>query len=982
VAAAVAAVSAEPDAVPEDLPRRQPVAPEQAAATLTVRPAYRIELVAAEPLVADPVALSFDEHGRLFVVEMRDYSERRAERLGRIRRLEDTDGDGRFDRATTFAEDLPWPTAVFCWGRGVFVGATPDLLFLEDADDNGIADRRETVFTGFASDFAPYQTNRLNVQALLNSLSWGLDNRIHGSASLSGGKVRPAAQPTAQPVDLRGRDFSFDPRTRSLRAESGGGQHGLSFDNAGRKFVCSNSDHLQLVHYEARYADRNPNYTPPNPRLNIAVDGPAAAVFRLSGEEPWRLMRTRWRVAGLVPGPIEGGGRASGYFTAATGVTIYRGNAWPAADHGDVLIADCGSNLIHRKKLSRTGMSWSAARASDETHREFVASTDNWFRPVQFANGPDGALYVLDMYREVIEHPWSLPPGIKRHLDLHNGADRGRIFRLVPNGFQQPPQPRLASASNTDLVRALEHANGWHRDTAARLLYQRNDKSLAGTIERLLVESSFPLGRLHALYALDGLEVLSDAHLLHGLSDPASDVRRHAVRLAEHRLREQQVSEPLWTALERLTDDPDPEVRLQLAFTLGEIRHSRRIQALARLGARDAEELWARVAILTSVGAEAWALFQSLLPSPTAPCGAGLRTLLTELAAQLAPAPDPARTQALLDSVRTAGDARLTLAIAGRLGTTPGMPPGVAALFVQSRSWRELTSSALALAADSSAEESLRIEAIRFLGLTRPAGATSPLRTALDVRQPPAVQHAATQALLEFPDAAATELILAAWERFAPDTRALAATAVLAKRDSIIPFLEAVRAGRLTTTDVPIDRLPSLRAHPDPRVRTLTRELFPEALARERDAVVRDYQSALGLRGDPSSGARIFEARCAACHRVGGLGVALGPDLASTRANSPEQVLTSILDPNRDVPPAHTAYTAETRDGEAYTGLLLADTAGGIVLHQGGGVETRIRRADLLSLKSQGKSLMPDGLEAGLSAQSMADLLAFLRLER
>ncbi|HXG46879.1 MAG TPA: PVC-type heme-binding CxxCH protein, partial [Methylomirabilota bacterium] len=293
----------EPEVTAADLPRVPPTPPERALDTFRVKPGFRIELAAAEPVVVDPIAMSFDADGVLYVVEMRDYSERRPERLGRVRRLEDRDGDGRFERSTVFMDNLPWPTAVHCYDDGVFVGATPDILYGTDIDGDGVADLREVVFTGFASDYAPYETNRLNVQALLNSFNWGPDLRIHGASGGSGGRVHAVDTPftrqwrqrhgiTTTPdtnaIDLRGRDFSFDPRRLELRAESGGAQYGLSFDSAGRKFVCSNSDHIQQVMYEARYTSGDAGRTLPPPRVSIARDGPAAPVYRISPDEPWR----------------------------------------------------------------------------------------------------------------------------------------------------------------------------------------------------------------------------------------------------------------------------------------------------------------------------------------------------------------------------------------------------------------------------------------------------------------------------------------------------------------------------------------------------------------------------------------------------------------------------------------------------------------------------------------------------------------------
>src|SRR5205809_4159039 len=312
-------LAAEPEVSEKDLPRVPPTESNKATATFQIKRGFRIELVAAEPLVVDPIAIAFGEGGRLFVVEMRDYPERRNEtpHLGRIRLLQDTDGDGRFDKSTVYVDNLPWPTAVICWNGGIFVGATPDILYCKDTNGDGVADVREVVFTGIAGNYAPYDVNKLNVQALFNGFTWGLDNRIHAANGGDGGKVylvdseftrawqgRAGINPKSEirnpkSLDLRGHDFSFDPRTLTMRLESGGGQYGLSFDDHGRKFVCSNSAHIREVMYEDRDSARNPFFTMPPAAVDMAADGPAAPVYRISPDEPWRVLRTRWRVTGL-----------------------------------------------------------------------------------------------------------------------------------------------------------------------------------------------------------------------------------------------------------------------------------------------------------------------------------------------------------------------------------------------------------------------------------------------------------------------------------------------------------------------------------------------------------------------------------------------------------------------------------------------------------------------------------------------------------
>src|SRR5262245_16354934 len=214
-------------------------------------------------------------------------------------------------------------------------------------------------------------------------------------------------------------------------------------------------------------------------------------------------MLTKWRVEGLEEG-IEAGGRPPGYFSAACGLPIYRGNAFPREYVGDAFVADPAENVVHHKKVVHSGATASAERPADEKTVEFLASRDTWFRPVFMANAPDGTLYIADMYREIIE-ALGIPEEIAKHLDFDAGADMGRIYRVVPDGFKQPPAPRLSRASLEELVATLEHPNGWHRDTAARLIYERNDRTAAPMLVKLVTQSKSPLGRLHALYALNGL---------------------------------------------------------------------------------------------------------------------------------------------------------------------------------------------------------------------------------------------------------------------------------------------------------------------------------------------------------------------------------------------------------------------------------------------------------------------------------------------
>ncbi len=612
----------------DELPRIPPVPADKAGPTFQLQHGFRLELFASEPQVASPVDACFDENGRMYVAEMRDYpfsweptklnpAGGGKKDAGVVRLLEDTDGDGKADRSVIFADKLTWPTSVCCYRGGVFVLAPPDLHYFKDTDGDGRADVHQIVLSGFRRD---------NVQAVANNLKWSLDNRIVFAAGRNGGVLLRDGKKV---FDIRGQDLSLDPATFALSAITGGEQFGLCFDDWGNRFVCSNSNHIEQVVLEERYLRRNPYFAASNAIRSIAKEGPAAPVFRKSPPEPWRVVRTRRRVsdpAMLRSLPFTEQ-FAVGYFTSAAGITIYRGDTYPADFRGNAFIGDVGGNLVHRKLLHRDGPLVQAERADENT--EFLTSTDNWFRPVNFVNAPDGTLYLLDMYRETIEHPFSIPEDIKSHLDLQSGDDRGRIYRLVPPGYHKHNSAKLGGLGAVELVRQLESTNAWNRETAQRLLVERSDRTAVGPLEQLAHDSKSSLGRLHALYTLDGLNALSDRTLLVAIADPEPRVRAHAARLCEPRLNR---SPAVMAALLRLTDDRDGLVRFQLALSLGDAEPTAAVEPLARLahGAGSDELLGA--AILTSAGANADRVVLELLADDSFADRAEAAGLLGDLA--------------------------------------------------------------------------------------------------------------------------------------------------------------------------------------------------------------------------------------------------------------------------------------------------------------------------------------------------------------
>ena len=909
------------------LPRTPPTEPANALSTFQIRPGFKLELAAAEPLVTDPIAMSFDEDGRLYVIEMRDYSERRHMQLGRVRLLEDTDDDGRFDQSTVFAEDLPWPTAVICYDGGVFVGATPDIFFMKDTDGDKKADIRRVVFTGFAE-----AQERLNVQGLMNSFNWGLDNRIHGATGPNGAKMRCVSGLSAKVLDLRGKDFSFDPRNPTdFRAESGGGQHGMSFSDDGRKFVCHNSAHIKLVMYEDRYAARNPFSSMPPVLLDIPEDGPAAEVYRISPEEPWRVLRTQWRVAGKVSGPVEGGGRASGYFTSATGVTIYRGDAFPQEYRGDAFIADVGSNLIHRKKLFPKGVALVAKRAPDEQKSEFLASKDLWFRPVQFANAPDGCLYIADMYREVVEHPWSLPDSIKEQLDLNSGNDRGRIYRIAPEKFERRKLTPLGKASTTELVATLEHANGWHRDTAARLLYERQDPVAVPLIEKLFMTSQKPLARLHAFHAL------ANPPIANALSDPDPRIREHASRKART------IDELLL-----LAGDRSPRVRYQAAFALGEFHQQRKTVALAAIVRADPSDPWVRAAVLSS---------------------------LTDEAPDLLPVGGPEFKKALLQHIG-ARNKREEVEKATRFLQDAGLSYALAfAEGAGSLRGDALLARATETARDPKAPE--RLAAVKLVGLSVAPARVGMLLSLIHPGEAEAIQRAAIAALAKGAGSNTATKIVQAWPSLTPALRAEALSLLLGRPERASVLLDSIASGAIQRADLSSGQIKFLTDHKDSAVRERAIMVFSKASETKRQDVIDRFSPALSLTGDPVKGKQIYAERCASCHRLGSEGHALGPDLITVKNAGKEKLLLNIIDPNREVLPNFASYLVETKSEDSYIGIL-AEAGAEVIIREAFGKETRVPRSKVKQITSQSQSLMPEGLEAGLTAQQMADLLEYL----
>ncbi len=987
----------------DGLPRIEPTAPEQAAAKFEVQHGFRLELIAAEPLVTDPVAMAYDENGRAYVVEMNDYpytdpeldvawAEQESEAIGRVRLLYDDDGDGVFDRSSVFAEGLSWPTGVACWKGGVFVTATPDIWYLKDTDGDGASDERRKVFTGF---------RKYNVQAVINNLQWGLDHRVYAAGSSNGGQIQPGESLDAMAVLLGRNDFRFDPVSGEFEAISGGARFGNCFDDWGNRFICNIRNPVQHIVLEDRYLARNPSLAVASAVHDSADSGDAVPVYRISPPEPWRELNAARLAAENRTGTPRSEMHATGFVTSAAGVTIYRGDAYPAEFYGDAFVGEVAGNLVIRYRMEPDGATFRAVR--EEAPPEFLASTDNWFRPVNFVNAPDGTLHLLDMYRETIEHPWSIPDDIKALVDLQSGRDRGRIYRLVPavtrEGFVPQPAPRLGEAPIGELVATLENPNGWWRDTAHRLIYERQDAAAVNPLRALLIGSESPVARLHALYSLDGLQSLESADILAALADSSPRMREHGIRFAERHLQKDAVARDVrsqaTSRIRELLDDTDARVRLQAALSLETRDDGDALAALTGLLRRDADDPWIRTAVLSSLDENATTeLLMSVLGDAgwmAAPAGLDLcTTLINQSAARLTPEQSGAmlslicQREGLLDDGSIDFDSQpflLLLTVAERYDAS-GRTPQEIATAADARTAEILarvTESAETAAVSTEAELEHRVAAIRWLGCQGYEVAGPVLVELLDISQPQEVQSATTSVLSRFRDPRVAAALLERYGRLTPALREQVIIVLLARTDRLDALLTAIEKGEVPPGDIPPVRRTLLLKSGDAAVRERVQRLFgSEATPAEKRAVIERYRDVLTGSPDLDRGRAVFRRECATCHRAGGEGHDVGPALATIRSRTPAEVLEHILDPNREVSPHYLEYVVVTLDGLVKTGAIASETPTSITLRQPEGKQETVLRQDIDTISSSGKSLMPEGLEQKVTPEEMADLIGFL----
>lgn len=954
-----------------------PLSPEESLKHLKTEPGLRVELVAAEPMVVDPVAVAWDERGRMYVVEDRGYPTGPGKDnppRGQVVLLKDDDGDGQYDKRTVFADGLTFPNGVMPWRGGVYVTCAPDLYYFKDTDGDGKADVKETVFKGFQD----LSTTQLRVSHPILAI----DNWVYLTSGLTAAKVTSPAWTNREPVFLNRVDGRFRPGTTEIEPTSGTAQFGQTFDAFGRRFICSNRNHVQHVVMAQRYARRNPHYPITQLVEDIPDHGAACRLYPIS--------------ANIVTAAYHGG-----YVTSACGVTIYNGTTLPDEYRGNAFFCEPAGNLVHRDVLMPDGATFVAMRAYPTN--EFLASPDNWFRPVNLAVGPDGALYVCDMYRKTIEHPDYLPEATRKVTDFESGKGMGRIYRIIADRPRVTGRVKysaiivqmwLVGANVKQLCAALERPDEWWRMTAHRLLLERCDPEAVPLLLQLARgRARLPEARVRALHLLAELGALKFDLFERLLADGDPVICEHALQLAEPRFAR---SPALVTRALELADHPDPRVRFQCALSLGEADDDRVVPALAGIAARSLDDKWTRAAVLSAIAKHEDEFLRAVLPLAGAKSSEGFSALMGELGRILAASqPQPNLFPLLRELLGSEGAEDLAWQMAAVGGFGEGLrgrglgskqTPALASLLKDDSTDLSARADTLfqragEVALDASRPLAARLAAVSLLAEGDYALAGGTLEKLLEPQQPGELQTAAIRALARMlaVDKASVLVQRARWNAYTPTVRDVVLT-VLAGNVSLLPVLfSAVEAGDVPAYTVNPERRNQLMHHKDEAIKMRAEKLFKDLTPGDRMKVYEETKPVLALKGDGQNGHTLFQKHCLSCHTFSGEGKLVGPDLTGIRNQPAEVILLHIVVPEYEIMPIYTAYNVETRGGDSYTGLLAVETPGSITLRMAQGLEQHVPRGDIASLTTSRLSLMPQELEKTMTKQELADLLAFLK---
>jgi putative membrane-bound dehydrogenase domain len=964
----------------------QGLSPEVSATRFVISPEFKIELVGAEPDVIDPVAIAFDTDGKLWVVEYTDYPNGPGAGepgLSRIRVLEDQNGDGKFENARIFADKLLFANGLMLWKGGAIVTTDGKVMYLKDTDGDGRADLSQIWFQGFQVE---------NPQLRCNHPTLGIDNKVYIANGLRGGQIVPGADnpwgldPNSPPVSISGRDFRFDPLTGEYEAIAGMGQFGMSFDDWGNRYLCNNRHPCMQVMLQDADLKQVPWLRPRQVYVDVS---PAEFQSRL-----YPISRT-WTTSNLH----------ANQFTAACGTLIFRGTNLPADCYGNSFVCEPTANLVHRDRLQPVQSHYLALPQKEE--KEFLASTDEWFRPVNLSIGPDGALYLCDMYRAVIEHPQFMPDELKNRPDLLWGTDKGRIWRISSSAPDQGKAPHPAKGfdkkSSRELVALLTHPNAWQRETAQRLLLERQDQSIEQDLAALVNQRESGWGASYALWLLQSLKLLKNEHIAAGLKHPQA--QRFALQLAQTQFPDSR--EYLGFPERFLTDESfstqDPFLWEQVLVHTRWKNFPKASEPVAPTNPRHAAILnipedgaheWYCSMLIINAGEDLSDVCQELFQilrqgdkgnAPQANIGpAGIQYLIAALARRN----QSDEISSLLTTVfSSSGSARertwQRAVLQGLLDHLPNarsvLPTTVASLPTDIQNdYFACLNDVLRSFSDANDSEERSTDNIPLLILL-PVDQILPVVQELAKSSKLDEVVPAIELLRKLPGNASAPVLVELVSTGTPQVRRTAITALTATTEGIHALLDLVEQKQVAVPEIDTATAKRLMSSKVKEIKERATALLQQAPPEDRVKVLTEYAAALTMASDPRRGQAIFEKNCATCHRINNIGINVGPDISDSATKTPEFLLTNILDPNRAVDNNYFSFTIVDTDGLVHTGVIANETSTAVTLRWAEGKEVTIPRDDIDMMKNNGVSLMPVGLERTISPQEMADLISFIK---
>lgn len=965
--------------------------PEESQKQIQLDGNYEAQLVAAEPLVADPVEVTWDEQGRMYVADMRDYPLGPPNPgdpwLSRIQLLTDENGDGRMDKAVTFADHVDHVQGLLPHDGGLIATTRTEILFLKDTNGDGKADINRPLIKGF---------NPRHSQLQVSAPRWGLDNKVYFNNGLDAKEIYPAAD-AKTPVNVPRCNLRWDPASGKIEATTGNGQYGGAFDDYGRHFFCSNRNPLMYAVMPYEVVTRSPFAMISQGWEDIAPAGADTRVF------PLKITHTT-------------ADAHAGTNTACCGLGVYRGHLMPELLN-NVFVPDPTGQLVTRYKIEPNGASLKATRVGDRT--EFFRSADEWCRPVNFTTGPDGAIYVCDIYRRWIDHARFFPEEFVKSHDMRQGENEGRIWRIVPKGMKAP-KATLPAKTPAELAAQLNHPNAWQRETAQRLLVDHVSKDAGAVATALSQARPQGIGSAHWLGAVRAFERGHLAHFSQLKKSPAmitaieALLKDEAVRLA--------ACVRIWPGLVL----PDAHLAGQAArapsaaesFVIATQTSS--VEKLSAALRAFPEDVWIQRAVLAAAGEES--LYSDKddadLGCRGPAAGRFLREFLSDARASGAYSPAKADlVRAYMSASAAQGDLDDYLTALTSLKIEPGkltwwkpaflqgMAEGLAKTASPATKGATLAKPVIANArfrpsvnvdeAATAAEiKSLltlvdatisnpkapldqRLAALPLLGQRPWAQASPVLRELLRDTQPKEIVQAALAVLKKYGADRASPLIYELLPTAGPMIRRDLVTMLTSNAKTALDLFKRMEKGEYSPALVDIEtRWRYQRGTGE--MRDLAVKLFGQP-SQDRAGVINTYMASTQMPGDAKRGQQVFASICITCHKHGTLGVDVGPPLSDVKAKPPEALLSDILDPNRMVEARWCAYQIDTKDGRVLSGLIAAESSDSVTLKMMGGISETIQRSNIAKMVSTDRSLMPPGLEAAITKEQMADLLAFLR---